>query len=159
MQSNLRIERAKPQDAAYLSDLALKSKGYWGYGQEFLEKCRAELTYTPQQLASTDYFFANAIHIPTNRIVGFYVLFFTQKNTVELEALFVDPTIIGQGVGRTLFSSAAEKARQRNCVTMVIQADPYAETFYLKHGAKWVTNMASKSIVGRQLPILHLQLD
>ena len=37
------------QDAAALSELALRSKGYWGYDATFLEACRDELTLTADQ--------------------------------------------------------------------------------------------------------------
>jgi hypothetical protein len=34
--------RARPNEAAVLSELALRSKAYWGYSDEFMEQCRAE---------------------------------------------------------------------------------------------------------------------
>ena len=37
---------AKPEEADALSALAFRSKAYWGYGAEFLEACRSELTLT-----------------------------------------------------------------------------------------------------------------
>ena len=41
-----------PDEAAALSGLALRSKGYWGYDAAFLDACRAELTLTPDQAAA-----------------------------------------------------------------------------------------------------------
>ena len=38
------VRHARPDEAAAISDLALRSKGHWGYSAEFLEACRDELT-------------------------------------------------------------------------------------------------------------------
>ena len=39
-----------PDEARLLSELALRSKGHWGYDQAFLDACRAELTLAPEDL-------------------------------------------------------------------------------------------------------------
>ena len=36
------IRNARPQEAEWLSELAVRSKGYWGYSPEFLEACLAD---------------------------------------------------------------------------------------------------------------------
>ncbi|WP_459166093.1 hypothetical protein [Bounagaea algeriensis] len=33
-----------------MTELAIRSKGYWGYDQAFLEACRDELTLHPEEL-------------------------------------------------------------------------------------------------------------
>ncbi|WP_245700178.1 hypothetical protein [Geodermatophilus siccatus] len=40
---------AVPNEADALSRLALRSKGHWGYDEEFLAACRVELTLQPEQ--------------------------------------------------------------------------------------------------------------
>jgi hypothetical protein len=42
------IRPARPDECELLSELALRSKGCWGYDAEFLEACRAELTLVPE---------------------------------------------------------------------------------------------------------------
>tara|TARA_R110002167_G_scaffold131299_5_gene315015 strand:- start:1881 stop:2360 length:480 start_codon:yes stop_codon:yes gene_type:complete len=153
------IKIAQADDAEGLSQLALRSKGYWGYDQDFLQQCQAELTYTPQQLVSKDYFFAKAVDVNKHQIVGFYALAYSQTEYVELEALFIEPSFIGYGFGSLLLKAACEKASQQAYTTLVIQGEPNAESFYLKHKAKWVKNSASGSISGRFLPIFHLSLQ
>ena len=37
------VRPGHPGEAAILSDLALRSKSYWGYDADFLEACRDEL--------------------------------------------------------------------------------------------------------------------
>ena len=39
---NIKIRNAVVSEAKLLSDLAMRSKAYWGYSKEFMEKCRAE---------------------------------------------------------------------------------------------------------------------
>lgn len=158
MKNKLVIKQAEPQDANYLSQLALRSKGHWGYDKVFLERCRDELTYAPQQLRSLRYYFAKAVHPVSKKIVGFYALAYEPPNTVELEALFIEPDYIGQGLGRVLINSAIKIATEQGYTCMVIYGDPNAETFYLKQGAIWVANKPSQSIAGRLLPVFHLSL-
>ena len=43
-----------PNEAVYLSALALRSKAHWGYSKEFLKSCENELTYDPVQLDDSD---------------------------------------------------------------------------------------------------------
>lgn len=45
------IRKPQPGEAAALSDLALRSKGYWGYNADFLRDCREEFTVQPRQIA------------------------------------------------------------------------------------------------------------
>jgi hypothetical protein len=49
---NLSVLQASESDASLLTELALRSKSYWGYDPEFLEACRAELTIEPEYVAS-----------------------------------------------------------------------------------------------------------
>jgi hypothetical protein len=43
--------RARPDEASMLSDLALAAKGFWGYDQAFIESCRDELAFGPDDIA------------------------------------------------------------------------------------------------------------
>jgi len=46
------IRDAVPDEAVLLSDLAMRSKAYWGYSIEFMEACRQELTVLPSDIKS-----------------------------------------------------------------------------------------------------------
>jgi len=55
--------------------------------------------------------------------VGFYALDFSQQAYVDLEALFIEPTFIGKGLGRILRQAALKNpvwVAQQNCVSTVI---------------------------------------
>ena len=43
----IEIRDAVTNEAEHLSDIAMRSKAYWGYSDAFLEKCRDELSVQP----------------------------------------------------------------------------------------------------------------
>jgi len=142
---------AAPSQAALLSDLALRSKGSWGYDAAFLSACRDELTIHPEQ--------CDGVHVVVAErgglIAGFYRLD-EQPPTAELADLFVDPARAGRGVGRQLLHHALEQARLLGFKRLTIEADPHAEAFYLRAGATRTGTVPSGSIAGRLLPRLEL---
>jgi GNAT superfamily N-acetyltransferase len=66
---------------------------------------------------------------------------------------------MGRGVGRALFERARELAAAAGATTFEIDADPNAEPFYLRMGARRVGEIRSE-IEGqpRVRPLLHLDL-
>ena len=46
----IRFRRAGPGDAQALSSLAFRSKAHWGYDIDFMKRCKAELTYSPDDI-------------------------------------------------------------------------------------------------------------
>jgi GNAT superfamily N-acetyltransferase len=150
-----RLRPAADGDCEALSALAVRSKGHWGYDADFLEACRAELTVTPQQLASQAVVVADADGLGP---VGFAALRLTGDSSAELTDLFVDPPWIGRGVGRALWDDAVARARAGGCGSIDIEADPYAEPWYGARGAVTVGRVPSGSIPGRTLPLMRLAL-
>jgi GNAT superfamily N-acetyltransferase len=151
------IRIAKPEEARLISDLALRSKGYWGYDAAFLASCKAELSYSPSQLLSPKYCFKVA-ELPHQAVCGFFALNYVGSKHPELEALFVDPNFIGQGWGKHLLNSAIEVATRHHAKSIKIESDPFAENFYLANGAVNVGKTQSHSIPGRFLPKLEILL-
>ena len=146
------IRLARPEEADLLSALAKRSKAYWGYPDEFMAACQAELTYTPEQIDAPQYTFCMCT------TGGFHALLQLTADTVELEALFVEPQHIGSGFGRKLIEHAQDHARQLGASSLVIQGDPNAEKFYLAAGAVHSGSRESNSIAGRQLPVFTISL-
>lgn len=151
------VRLARPEEAAILSDLALRSKGYWGYDQIFLASCKDELTYSKGQLSSPPYCFKVA-ELNGHIITGFFALNFLGSAHPELEALFIAPEFIGQGWGKSLLSAAISVAKTYQATSIKIQGDPFAEDFYLANGAIKVGETESHSIQGRFLPLLEICL-
>ena len=147
------IRPARLEELGALSDLALRSKGYWGYDADFLESCRAELTLTEGRLQ------AETIRVAEKEsvLLGFHSVF-VNREEAELMGLFVDPEHIGLGVGRALWDDALEIASRRGTTRLRIEADPNAEAWYRRRGAMRVGQTPSGSITGRTLPLLELAI-
>ena len=141
-------------EATLLTDLAIRSKGYWGYDSIFLRDCRDELTITPEFIES------NVVLVMERDgvVMGFYSLERRTDIEVELVHLFIEPDSIGHGFGRQLFKHAAEWARHAGFKDLVIKSDPFAEPFYKAIGAKLIGLESSTIRPGRTLPLLRFDL-
>ncbi len=148
------VRRADAGDAVAVSALAMRSKAHWGYSAEFMEACRAELTYSEADCLSGDLYVAETDSL----LAGFFLLRGQAPDGV-LEAIFVDPLWIGHGLGGLLIARALDLARARGITRVSVDSDPGAERFYLHHGARRVGEVASGSIPGRVLPQLVFEID
>ncbi len=151
---NIRIVQAKQEQAQLLSELALRSKAYWNYSGSFMQAVTAELTYTAEDLKIHPTFVAEE----GERVVGFYQLVALDSKEVELEAMFVDPDYLRNGVGVQLFTHATQVAKGHGFKIMKVQSDPNATDFYLRQGCDQLGESASLSIPGRYLPLLEYKL-
>ena len=148
------IRPASPDEAELLSDLALRSKAHWGYSQEFLEACRAELTLTPEDISSSPVFVLEG----GKQIVGFYGLR-EQDDEVELLYLFIEPSAMNRGYGRRLWEHAVETASQLGCKKISIESDPCVEAFYQAMGGRTIGFVPSAVQQERKLPLLEFPLN
>lgn len=139
----------RPGEDAALTELCLRSKAVHGYDAEFMRKCRAELTV---DTSPADRWFLVADD--GDRPVGFVEMSF-HGGVAELDKLFIEPRLIGGGVGKALFARAVDAARARQTHVISIDADPGAAAFYEAQGATIVGEVASGSIPGRVLPRLE----
>jgi len=151
------FRRALPEEADTLCELALRSKGHWGYSEQFLRDCQSELTYSAAQIQVAPAFVVAEFEAI---LVGFYALFPSQgEHEYELEALFVEPSYIGRGIGRALMEHAKETAVAHGARSLIIQGDPHAEPFYRMAGGDLVGIQESGSIPGRMLPVFRVRLE
>ena len=150
------IRAARAGEARLLSELALRSKAHWGYSPEFIEACRAELSYREEQLRSKHMRFF--VLESAGTVIGFYALALQSGQAVELEALFVEPRFIGKGFGRVLIEHAKSVAAALGAKLLIIQGDPNAERFYLAAGGVLSGTRESGSIPGRFLPTFEVRL-
>ena len=144
------IVKAHISDAKVLSEIAMISKGYWGYTKEQLDSWIADLTISEQMISKMIVYKFIAI----NEIVGFYILNQPKEHSIELEFLFVHPKFIGKGIGNSLIQHAFEKAKFLNCKRITVLSDPNAASFYKAKGFYEIDKKES-SISGRFLPILQ----
>ena len=149
------IRQALPSEVEYLSELAFRSKSYWGYSAEFMQACLEELTVDEHYIENNPTFVIE----DARNIIGFHSLEHISTAEVELSFLFIDPAFIGKGYGRNLMAHAQEEARRLGYVKMIIQGDPNAERFYRSAGGLVVGTRKSVSIPNRELPIFCINLE
>jgi GNAT superfamily N-acetyltransferase len=86
-------------------------------------------------------------------VVGFYSLAGEPPAGV-LDLMFVDPDHIRRGIGRRLWAHTVDTARGAGLVSFSLDADPFAEPFYLAMGAVRIGTSPSAVRPGRELPRL-----
>lgn len=147
-----KVRRAVANEAAALTDLVMRSKAHWGYDDAFMEACREELKVTGDIIEATEFWVAE-----TDRPVGLYKLVPAKRGYVHL--LFVDPDMIGTGLGKRLWDHLEQRARATGCEMLYLEADPFARPFYERIGLVVVGKTPSESVPGRMLPAMEKRLD
>ncbi|MFF2176441.1 GNAT family N-acetyltransferase [Lysinibacillus sp. NPDC058147] len=145
------IRSAKVQDCDLLSNLAYKSKAYWGYTEDFLQQCKGDLTVTKEYVEENPVYVMES----DNKIVAFYS--FT-LNELKLDALFIDPEYIGKGLGKILWKHLLNEAKELGISEFTLDSEPNAEGFYLKMGAKNIGFTPSTVFPDRQLPLMKVNV-
>ena len=148
------IRQALPSEVKRLSELAFRSKSYWGYSDQFMQACLEELTLDQHYIESNPTF---VIEVERS-VIGFYSLEHISASEVELGYLFVEPTFIGKGYGRKLIAHSQQEARHLGYKQIIIQGDPNAEQFYRAAGGSAVGTRKSTSIPDRELPLFRIDL-
>jgi GNAT superfamily N-acetyltransferase len=151
--ATIRIRPACIEEADLLTDLSLRAKAVWGYDASFLARCRAIMTVKAAAIASRPH----AVAELNGRIAGFYG-FEPLTEGIGLDYLFVEPDLIGRGVGRALWNHAAGAARGLGHRALIVVSDPNAEGFYLRMDCRRIGTRPSELEPGRQLPLLRLAL-
>ncbi|WP_152394883.1 GNAT family N-acetyltransferase [Paenibacillus guangzhouensis] len=147
----MNIRQAVVEDCQHISHLAYRSKAYWGYSEDFLAKCKDDLTVTAPYLEQ----YIVYVLEQHDEIVAFYSFSVQEK---KLDALFVDPAYIGQGCGQRLWADLLSRVKAMNVTAFTIDSDPYAEAFYIKMGAKRIGEIASTVFPDRKLPLMHVDV-
>jgi len=118
-----------------------------------MEACRGELSFEPRDLGLTP--IAVAEH--DGKPIGV-----AQLKVVDGEAdllkLFVEPSALRSGTGKALLAWATDAAKKLGATRLTIEADPDAAAFYRRMGAYDVGQAPSRSVPGRMLPKLAMNL-
>lgn len=152
----MQIRRARAEEAPTLGTIAQQAKASWPYSKAQLQAWRDDLTISSAFIAASWTFVAEI----DGRIAGFYALCEVQ-GTWQLEHLWVAQDSMRQGVGRRLLMHAMKHATERGAHSLHIDAEPYAEPFYLACGALRV-GVVDAPLEGwktRQRPQLVLAMD
>jgi GNAT superfamily N-acetyltransferase len=153
MNSSLRVRLARSGDARQLTAIAHAAKAWWGYPDADLQRWRDELTFTPALIRSVPTWVAGLC----GRLVGVAQL--RTEPEFELEACWVHPDAMGQGVGTRLVRTVYREMLRRGGVSLCIDADPHAEGFYLRLGAVRIGATSAPITVDpdRVRPLLRLE--
>jgi len=148
------IRRARRDECALLTDIALRSKASWGYDEQFMANCVAELTIDETDIQTHRYFVMES----AGGVVGFYALREHGEGEGELADLFVEPAHMGAGHGHRLVEHAKSAAKAHGWQNLLVEADPNAREFYYSCGGVQIGTVASGSISGRLLPLIKIPL-
>jgi GNAT superfamily N-acetyltransferase len=155
LSSGVEIRRVSPEEADALTRIAIAAKRHWGYPERWMERWGEILTFVPQFVRDSDVYAA----VSGGEPFAFYALTETGRKLM-LEHLWVSPDWIGSGVGRLLFEHAMNKAASRGAKHVEIEADPNAEGFYLRMGARRVgENVYEIEGQRRVLPLMVVELS
>ena len=134
----MHVRRAVSEDAERLSALALTAKAHWGYAEAQLEEWRPNLEISAESVLARPTFVGEL----SGKIVGFYSLV-PSTSAWELDNLWVAPQHMRCGLGRELISHAMQTAAAAGATSMIVDADPNAESFYIACGAKRIGEVAA----------------
>lgn len=148
------IRPAVASDALGLTVIARAAKRHWGYPEAWLAAWEPVLTITPEYVGRNTVLVADR----DGGIVAFVGLVDAGTHW-ELDHLWVLPEHQGIGLGSRLFEGALEEVRSRRPGVLRIEAEPFAQGFYERCGARQVGTVAAPVLgTPRELPLLELSV-
>jgi|TARA_R100000455_G_C6266935_1_gene122252 GNAT superfamily N-acetyltransferase len=151
---DLTLRSPRPDEAAALSELCLRSKAHWGYDAAFVAACAPYLKVDPALIAGD---FVRVADDASGRTLG-VVQVDPGGKAGTLDLLFIEPFAIGTGAGRMLYDWAKARLRAAGETQMTILSDPDARGFYERMGAVFITDRPSDVFEGRMLPWLEAEI-
>lgn len=136
----MEIRPAREDDLPVLNIIALAAKAHWGYTRAQLERWRPDLEVRRDQLAHRPVFVAE---VDATRTIAGWVQIATDTTPWSLDSLWVHPPQMCRGIGAALIEFARAFAAARGRPELHIDADPNAEPFYLRCGARRVGEVAA----------------
>ncbi|MEV7169658.1 GNAT family N-acetyltransferase [Streptomyces sp. NPDC093224] len=124
------VRAARAAEAEALTALVMRSKAHWGYDAAHLAAVAPELLIRPEEVATRRILVAE----DARGLLGVASLEGSAPRS-RLGLLFVEPSAIGQGVGRLLYREVLRRAVELGVRHLVIDSDPHAAGFYRAMGA------------------------
>ena len=149
----MNITNANPNDNEILSVITKKSKAYWGYSEDQIQKWNTNLTITKEYIEKNQVFNL----IVNNQIIGYYSYIIQENKSIKLDNLFILPEFIGKGYGSNLLKHFLDIVKNEDYKTIILDAEPNAEKFYEKFGFLKIGEFET-SIKGRFMPVMKLSL-
>jgi predicted N-acetyltransferase YhbS len=153
---NIIIRPARSEEASALTALCLRSKAHWGYDADFLRASEPSLTVSKERIAEGRVLVAED---KDGRLVGIVAADPLTGGAFDLALLFVEPHAIRKGVGEKLFAAIVALIARDGAKRLLIAADPNAENFYKRVGARRISDAPSEAIPDRMLPLLEFVIS
>lgn len=154
MKPNLTYLKAEGADVDLILDIAIRSKSYWNYTPEFLDKCRKAFP-----LALNENYISDA-HVYLvkleDEVIGFVSLL-KKSEEYMLDHMWLYPRFIGMGFGRIIFKKLIQIAKDLRFPELTMVSDVNAENFYKRMGAKKIGTVYSP-LQELDLPKMYLKL-
>ncbi|MEV6071424.1 GNAT family N-acetyltransferase [Nocardia sp. NPDC052001] len=144
--SGLVVRAARPNEAGLLSELTVRSKAVWGYGDDFLAQVREQLRIRPEEVLVRRVVVAEY----EGRAVGVATLE-GEPPEGEFGLLFVEPELLRCGVGRVLYEHMLTRAGILGFTVVNVAADRHAVPFYRAMGAERSQVADAADLVGFQV--------
>lgn len=128
---SIQVRTAVGDDANAASTVARRAKAAWNYPPAWLDEWRDALTLTSEYLTTHKSFVA----VQGNEVVGVCVLEI-HDSSASLEHVWIAPECQRRGVGRRLVATALDVAARLGLSRVEVDADPNAEGFYARLGAR-----------------------
>ncbi len=144
------VRAARLSEVDRLTEIAMAAKAHWGYPAAWLELWRPSLTFDTELLAREWVRVAEL-----GGAVRGVVALADARPDVELSHLWIDPAVLGRGLGRLLLDAAVAEARRQGAARITIVSDPSAVAFYEHMGARVVGEEPGEP-EGRMLPRMVL---
>ncbi|MGH3084134.1 MAG: GNAT family N-acetyltransferase [Gaiellaceae bacterium] len=150
--THVHIREARPDEGELLREIAIASKGHWGYDPEVVRGWAAGGDFTAEGLAR------KAVHVAevNGRVVGWAGLI-PRGDVCWLDDLWIEPSAIGTGIGSRLFRHAAQVAEELGASRMEWEAEPNALGFYERMGGRYLRD-SEPSEWGRVLKVMGVDL-
>jgi GNAT superfamily N-acetyltransferase len=150
---SLRIRHAHPHEGERLREIAVASKGHWGYESELVQQWAAMGDFSLGGLREKEVYVAEA----EGRAVAWAALI-PRGELVWLDDLWVEPQWIGKGVGSLLFRHAVHRAAELGGRKMEWAAEPNSVGFYERLGGRYLRDSEPTSW-GRAIPVMGVDLS
>jgi GNAT superfamily N-acetyltransferase len=150
---DIQIRRARPDEAAMLTEIAHAAKRHWGYPENWIRHWQPDLTITPEFITKNEMFVA----VKGETIMGCAALCVGDP-VAELEHMWIRPEHMGAGIGRALFNHIKERALSLKLPVLELSADPNAEGFYERMGARRIGEVRAE-IEGQPRVLPRMMID
>ena len=146
-----KIVKATPDYHLILSEITFDGKAFWGFSEATLNTWKQELTINEKYILENETY----ILLINDQIVGYYSFIKLSETLWKLDNLFLFQKFIGKGYGKLMIEDFLERCKNSRIKSIILDAEPKAETFYLKFGFQTYDLKESK-IIGRFLPKMRL---